>query len=624
MADENKRTDSTPEITSLSDEETITEIDLGSFLAVKDSEEVIYDGFHDDIKKTEKSIDDELQNLFDDIMSTGPVTAPRIVTPVEETKPASELESMWMNPDEYMEMPKVPAKTEPETAKPENSQVVDDAKNDIFNMIESLKTASADSESDFDTILSDIEANKGIAPANTDLKKTDELTADAGILPEPPAVPVIPEPTMPEPVMPEPVMPEPPVPEAPKATYETDTAEFKDELAALLGDEPKKEEPAPEMPKPKAKPEFVVNIPDEVIPEAPVYDALITKQRTIGVEPVEIIEDDGKISRSDKKRAKLEAKAFAAGKEYDENKTTPGDIVRRIIFSLSIIVIIISVGFLVKTYVYEPMIYRKNESSLTDTLDNDATGVVEEHEDSKYPAGMLVKYKQLYDINEDLRGWISIPSLEINLPVAQGENNDYYLHRNIYKKSTNYGVPFFDYRIKDFKNLPKNTVIYGHNMHYDDLIFGLLENYREIDGFKSAPIIECNTIYGDIKWKVYAVFITGSKSSQDNGYLFPYNFIDISDENFADYIREIDTRKFYTTGVDIYPTDRILTLSTCCYDFNDARLVVVARMLRDGESASVDTTRAVKNDNPRYPQAWYDANKKTNPYRDASNWNPYS
>ena len=51
--------------------------------------------------------------------------------------------------------------------------------------------------------------------------------------------------------------------------------------------------------------------------------------------------------------------------------------------------------------------------------------------------------------------------------------------------------------------------------------------------------------------------------------------------------------------------------------------MVVARLLRDSESPTVDTTLAVKNENPRYPQAWYNANKKTNPYADASNWNPY-
>ncbi len=87
-----------------------------------------------------------------------------------------------------------------------------------------------------------------------------------------------------------------------------------------------------------------------------------------------------------------------------------------------------------------------------------------------------------------------------------------------------------------------------------------------------------------------------------------------------EYISEVDKRAFYKTGVDIQPGDSILTLSTCCYDFDSAKLVVVARQVRQGESTDVDTSKAVKNANPRYPQAWYDANDKTNPYANDTRW----
>lgn len=611
MADENKRNDNMPEITSLSDEETITEIDLGEFLSVKDGGEVIYDGFHDDIKKTEQSLDNELKSLYDNIMNTDAVTAADLEKKKAASKEESGLEGMWMNPDEYIDMPVRPEPKPPVQSAPSGEP--DAARDDIMGMIESLKQET-ENEKGFDEILSGIHANKDIELANTDLKETSGLTqgfVPAPELPDPPAVENTPAPAA----------------QKPKAPYGIDTSspEFENELAELLGDEePEKPAEPVYVSAPKTKPEFTVNIPDEdTVPPIPVYgSSLISNERTVGVEPVEIIEDNGKISRKEKKQAKLEQKQ--AQKPASGGKG--GDIIRRIVFTVAMLVIVVSAAYLVKTYIYEPFMYKKNETHLSNSLDVEVTGTVEEAvsgDSSKYPVGMLAKYKKLYDINSDLKGWISIPALEINLPIAQGKDNDYYLHRNIYKKTTNYGVPFFDYRIKDFVHLHKNTVVYGHNMHYDDLIFGLLENYREIDGFKSAPTIECNTIYGNFTWKIYAVFITNSKASQDNGYLFPYNFVDISNEQFSEYIKEVDKRKFYTTGVDIYPTDKILTLSTCCYDFDEARLVVVARLLRDSESPTVDTTLAVKNENPRYPQAWYNANKKTNPYADASNWNPY-
>lgn len=82
-----------------------------------------------------------------------------------------------------------------------------------------------------------------------------------------------------------------------------------------------------------------------------------------------------------------------------------------------------------------------------------------------------------------------------------------------------------------------------------------------------------------------------------------------------DYIAEVDKRKLYTTGVDILPTDKIVTLSTCCYDFKDARLVVVGRLLRSGEAAAVNTNLVSINENPKFPQAYYDKKGMDNPYK---------
>ena len=262
---------------------------------------------------------------------------------------------------------------------------------------------------------------------------------------------------------------------------------------------------------------------------------------------------------------------------------------------------------------------------MKDIVENqEVTGVVDpalakDFPDVTFPEGMLAKYAHLYAQNDDLRGWISIPGA-CPLPVVVGEDNEYYLKKNFEGKKTVYGVPFFDFRMTDFKNLHMNNVIYGHNMSSDDLVFGILENYRYVETFQTAPTIECNTIYGDYTWFVYAVFITNSNPDHDNGYYFPYNFIDMPESEFAQYIDEIDKRKLYDTGIDINTNDKILTLSTCAYDFTDARLVVVARLKRDGESVSVDTSKARVNENPKYPQKWYDVKKKANPYAEDPRW----
>lgn len=237
------------------------------------------------------------------------------------------------------------------------------------------------------------------------------------------------------------------------------------------------------------------------------------------------------------------------------------------------------------------------------------------------PEGMKAKYAYLYAINNALVGWVRIPNTAVDVQVVQAPDNEEYLKKDFYGNYSRYGCPFMDYR-NDPKYLSQNTIVYGHHMS-DGLVFAELDKYKKVDGFQESPIIEFDTLYKTYKYKVYAAFIAGSSPSQDNGYLFNYispNFA--SRENFESYIKALDERTLYSTGVSIDYTDKIITLSTCSYEFSDARFVVVGRLLRDGESETVDTTLAKINENPRYPQIWYDKKGQTNPFALAEKWYP--
>ncbi len=239
----------------------------------------------------------------------------------------------------------------------------------------------------------------------------------------------------------------------------------------------------------------------------------------------------------------------------------------------------------------------------------------------KTPEGMMAKYAYLYAINQQLVGWISVPNSGIDVQVVQSSNNKDYLKKDFYGNYSRYGCPFMDYR-NDARYLNQNTIIYGHHMS-DGLIFAELSKYKELDGFLESPIIRFDTLYKTQYFKIYAAFITNTREEDDNGYIFNYTVTSFaSTRNFDDYIAALDERKLYTTGVDINSGDKLLTLSTCTYEFNDARLVIVARMLRTGETVDIDTTYAAKNGNPHYPQVWYDKNGKSNPFANAVKWYP--
>lgn len=339
-----------------------------------------------------------------------------------------------------------------------------------------------------------------------------------------------------------------------------------------------------------------------------------------------IIEKGLSLDKSERYRSISEFYSALKGEKTDSEKLPRSEIARRLTLAFAIVCFIVSGGILINNYLIEPYKESKQSSEIVSMVQTTIPDspvdpwkeINAKYPDVDFPEGMNPSFSELYAANRDFAGWISIPALNINYAVVQGDDNKYYERRDFYGNSTSYGVPFFDYR-NSLHILDRNTIIYGHNMRRDDKIFGTLEQYRTIDGFKKAPVMGMSTIYGDYTFKIYAVFISNSDRDDDNGNFLNYIFTNTTDEKFADFIAEIDKRKFYDTGVDINPTDKLLTLSTCCYDFSDARLVVVGRLLREGESPAVDTSLAVMNPSPKLPQAYYDANGGKNPHKDDIN-----
>ena len=306
------------------------------------------------------------------------------------------------------------------------------------------------------------------------------------------------------------------------------------------------------------------------------------------------------------------------------------EIVRKIIMDVSFCVLLAS-----SLYMTNYFIDMRNTVSMTkdfvdtvntDTPDNDDewAKIKEKYPDIVFPEGMMIKFADLYAQNQDMAGFLSIENTNISTPIVQKSDdteNTYYLYRNFYKQDTKYGCPYLDYR-NNLKPLDQNTVIYGHHMR-DGLLFAQLEKYMTVDGYKESPIITFSTLYETYYFKVYTAIITAGNASQDNGYIFNYivtNFL--TDAIYQGYIDALNERALYTTGVGLTTSDKIITLSTCSYEYDGARLVVVGRLLREGESLDCDFSQIEVNENPRYPQKWYDVNGISNPFKDAENWDP--
>ena len=331
------------------------------------------------------------------------------------------------------------------------------------------------------------------------------------------------------------------------------------------------------------------------------------------------------------------------GNEEDEEaqankKLRTSEIIRRIVLAVSLVAIVISSGMLINEWrlseqnddIMEEMSGliidepekkpgndREPEKELTP--EEQWAKIKKDYPSVVFPQNLQLKYAKLYGENQEFVGYLSADGVNLNLPVVQAKDDNKYLEKNFKLQSTKYGCPFVTH-LNNIETLDRNTVIFGHHMN-NGTIFGALDKYKTIDGFRKAPVITFNTLYKDYSWKVIAAIVTNAYTKDDNGYIFRYYFTELStEENFSSYLNALSERSLYDTGIDVLPTDKLLTLSTCSHEFTDARFVVIARLVRPGESTDVDVTRATVNPSPRYPQAWYDKKGKTNPYKNAFQW----
>lgn len=299
-----------------------------------------------------------------------------------------------------------------------------------------------------------------------------------------------------------------------------------------------------------------------------------------------------------------------------------GEKIRKVVFLVSVIAIIVSAGWLVNDYFIQPYLISQQNAEVSELIDNTETepeAVVEKlnnlNEEEK-----TVTFASLKESNKDFKAWIAVPGAKISLPVVQTTNNSKYLNTGFNGKYLSGGTAFIDCLNKaPFSDM--NTVIYGHNMR-DGSMFGSIKNYKNIDTFKKNPLIYVYTENENYVYKIYSVFLTSAVKSDDNGYVFPYNFINLSSsDNFVSFMEELKLRSYYNTGVDYQVGDKLITLSTCDRTvMKNGRLVIVGRLVRENEEADVDTSAVAVNTKQKYPAGWYVKKKQTNPYENAIKW----
>ncbi len=246
-------------------------------------------------------------------------------------------------------------------------------------------------------------------------------------------------------------------------------------------------------------------------------------------------------------------------------RKSSGSGVRPFLFVVRAVLLIVFLfsGYLLSDYLIELYQLKNMQREMTDIYEE---SVWMNKENGKRE----LAFEQLRGINEDIVGWISIDGTSIDYPVVQTDDNIYYLSHSVYKEESSAGTIFMDCR-NGASPLDKNTVLYGHHMK-NGMMFHDLTSYKEEAFYKRHPYVEYSGEDGVGKWEVFSAYVT---STADNYIETDFGI----EEDFEQFLERIVSKSLYHTGCELKGTDKILTLSTCSYEFDDARMVVHAKLM---------------------------------------------
>lgn len=186
----------------------------------------------------------------------------------------------------------------------------------------------------------------------------------------------------------------------------------------------------------------------------------------------------------------------------------------------------------------------------------------------------VVDWRALKKVNPDVQGWLYQKGTVINYPVVQGTDNDTYLHTRFDKQWSGGGTLFVDCRMeKDFRGF--NSIIYGHHMK-DGSMFRSIRGYTKEDGYYDKhKTLELATPHGNYHLVVFSAFIT--KATDEDTYKMTYD--EAEKQAYIDRAWERSELPITRDSVDVTKNDRLVTLSTCAYDYEEARYIVMCKMV---------------------------------------------
>jgi len=173
----------------------------------------------------------------------------------------------------------------------------------------------------------------------------------------------------------------------------------------------------------------------------------------------------------------------------------------------------------------------------------------------------------------DITGWLTVPGTEIDYPFVYSEDFQEYLHRDYTGEYSYAGAIFMDYRCdRDFTSF--NTILYGHNMNNGSM-FGTLGAFEKRDFFQSFQSALICLAHRDLKLELVSCMVVKATDPV----IYRTDYENEGDKSqFIQKIQDDCMHGAYSGTKELSTKDTFVTLSTCAYNFSQARTIVVFRV----------------------------------------------
>lgn len=183
-----------------------------------------------------------------------------------------------------------------------------------------------------------------------------------------------------------------------------------------------------------------------------------------------------------------------------------------------------------------------------------------------------VEFNTLTEKNKDTVAFIHMENTNINYPIVQTTDNEFYLNHAFDKTKNDAGWVYLDYRnAKNFTS--DNTVIYGHG-RLDNTVFGSLKNALTEKWQQNQEnfIIWISTPTQNMIYQIFSIYTAPSES-----YYIQTDFSTVEEKQ--KWLDTMVKRNTSIANAEVTVDDKIITLSTCQNNAG-GRIVVQAKLVK--------------------------------------------